>query len=67
MSEDVNCMKWMVDTFKKNNSEWQRIRVVMADKDIQERDIISVYPTLPCLYACSTPFGAFEEGFHVKN
>ena len=42
VSEDVNCMKWMVDTFKKNNSEWQRIRVVMADKDIQEHDIIKL-------------------------
>ena len=40
VSEDVDSMKWMVDMFKKNNSEWQRIRVVMADKDIQERNII---------------------------
>ena len=38
--EDAESMKWIISTFKKYNSEWQRIRVVMADKDIQERDVI---------------------------
>ena len=38
--EDAESIKWMINTFKKCNSEWQRIRVVMADKDIQERDVI---------------------------
>ena len=33
-------MMWMADTFKKHNAEWKRIRVLMADKDIGERDVL---------------------------
>ena len=33
-------MQWMMDTFKKQNSQWEKTRVVMADKDIGERDIM---------------------------
>ena len=40
VSEDADSMKWMIDVFKKYNTEWKRIRVVMADKDIGERDVI---------------------------
>ena len=29
----------MMDTFKKN-SEWSKVRVVMADKDVGERDVV---------------------------
>ena len=32
----------MMDTFKKHNAEWVKVRVVMADKDIGERDIIKL-------------------------
>lgn len=38
--EDADSMTWMVETFKKLNPEWRKVRVVMADKDIGERDII---------------------------
>ena len=38
--EDTDCIKWMVETFKKFYSSWSKVRVVMADKDIQERDVI---------------------------
>ena len=40
VTEDANSMTWMVDTFKKYNVNWKKIRVVMADKDIGERDIL---------------------------
>ena len=40
VSEDAESMKWMIDVFKKHNSEWTRIRVVMGDKDIGEQDVI---------------------------
>ena len=38
--EDTNSMTWMMETFKKYNAEWGKCRVVMADKDIGERDVI---------------------------
>ena len=45
VSEDVVSMKWMLDAFKKNNVKWSDTRVIMADKDIKERDVIK--ETLP--------------------
>ena len=30
----------MVETFKNHNDEWKRIRVLMANKDIGERDVL---------------------------
>ena len=38
-SED-DSMKWMIDVLKKYTTEWKRIRVVMADKNIGEQDVI---------------------------
>ena len=35
-----------MDAFKKQNSRWEKIRVVMADKDIGEQDVIK--KCLPC-------------------
>ena len=40
VTEDATSMKWMVNTFKKCNMKWEKIRVVMADKDIGERDVL---------------------------
>ena len=42
-SEDGDSIKWMFDTFKQHNDRWEAIRVVMADKDLKERDIIKQY------------------------
>ena len=36
VQEDATSMTWMVDAFKQHNQEWQKIRVIMADKDIGE-------------------------------
>lgn len=38
--EDVESIQWMFEVFKKHNSHWSSIRVVMADKDIKERDTV---------------------------
>ena len=38
-SEDGGSIKWMMEKFKKNNSRWSSIRILMADKDIGEREI----------------------------
>ena len=39
-SEDTTSIRWMLDTFKKLDSKWTNIRVVMADKALKERDVI---------------------------
>ena len=43
VTEDAPNMTWMLDTFKQRNSNWQKTRVVMSDKDIGERAVIKIY------------------------
>ena len=38
--EDSTTMLWMMGMFKKLNSQWNNVRVVMADKDMGERDVL---------------------------
>ena len=40
VSEDANSITWMLEALKQHNIQWANIRVVMADKDIRERDVI---------------------------
>lgn len=40
VTEDQDSMQWMLGTFKKNNPSWPQVRIVMADKDIGERDVV---------------------------
>ena len=40
ITENAQSVAWMMNTFKQHNEAWKNIRVIMADKDIGERDII---------------------------
>ena len=43
--EDTDCIKWMVETFKKFNSSWSKVRVVMATRTFKEgMSLSSVFP-----------------------
>lgn len=52
--EDQDSVKWMMEIFKERNSNWQKMRVVMADKDMDERHVIKeAFPSasmLICLF-----------------
>lgn len=54
VSEDANGIKWMLQKFKCNNANWDKIRVVMADKDLKERQVVKkMFPSasvLICLF-----------------
>lgn len=39
-SEDSECIQWMMEIFKSQNKKWNEVRVVMADKDMKERDVV---------------------------
>ena len=39
-SEDADSIRWMIDVFKKHNPRSKDVCVVMADKDIKERDVL---------------------------
>ena len=38
--EDAESVTWMVDAFKKNNEDGHKIRIIMADTDIEEREVL---------------------------
>ncbi len=40
VQEDTESMTWMVESFKKLNPQWRKIRVIMGDKDMGERDVL---------------------------
>ena len=40
VQEDADSVTWMVNAFKKNNEDWHKIRIIMADKDIGEREVL---------------------------
>ena len=40
VQEDATSVTWMVDTFKKLNPNSEKVRVIMAVKDIGERDVL---------------------------
>ena len=40
VTEDSDSLKWMIETFKCRNSATNKIRVLMADKDIKERQVL---------------------------
>ena len=52
--EDCDSIRWMMGAFKKHNQNWNRARVIMADKDIKERDSVKTeFPdatVLICLF-----------------
>ena len=40
-NEDRDTLSQALDAFKLHNSSWEKIKCIMADKDITERDIIT--------------------------
>ena len=54
LEETAESISAMVNVFKKHNSEWENVRVLMADKDMTERNVFaSAFPQaklLICLY-----------------
>ena len=60
VSETVS---WMMDTFKKHNTKWKRIRVIMANKDISKRDVIkgSIPDAAVLIYLFHTLWSLIQE------
>ena len=52
VSEDASSMKWMIDTFKKFNTEWVRVHIIKADKDIGKRDVLKQCLPNACVLIC---------------
>lgn len=42
LEETENLLSCVIDNFKAKNSRWESIRVVMADKDMMERNIYKI-------------------------
>ncbi len=62
--EDSESMTWMMNTFKEYNNEWSKCRVVMANKDIGERDVIKNWLPNTSVFIHSS---LLNEKYHVIN
>ena len=50
--EEAVTLRWFVETYKSNNTQWHNTKVMMTDKDLKERNILrSVFPDA-CLLIC---------------
>ena len=69
VQEDADSVTWMVDAFKKNNKDWHKICIIMADKDIGEREVMKQCIPSASVLICffRIPCKPFVERYHVKN
>ena len=50
--ETKETIEWMIEAFKKRNPSWEKVKKVMADKDVNERDIIKTCLPQAALLIC---------------
>lgn len=62
MEETGQSIKSMVGIFKKHNPEWEATRVLMADKDMTERDVLAAeFPSAELLICLFHTFRSFRR------
>ena len=67
-SEDAPSVKWLMETFQKHNPEITNTRIVMADKDINERDTIKdIFPHLNVLICLFHTLKTFKREVNVEK
>ena len=59
--ETKESLQWLLESFKKRNPAWEKVRVVMADKDMNERETIKTCLPNASLLIFSTPFARLGE------
>ena len=68
MTEDAVSVRWMMETFKERNPECTKTRIVMADKDINERDIIKeLLPYAQILICLFHTLKTFKKELSMEN
>ena len=68
VTEDAASVKWLVETFKKHNPNVSLTRLVMADKDINERDVIKeVLPHVKVMICLFHSLKTFKREINVED
>ena len=68
MTEDAASVRWLMETFKKRNPGTSKTRIVMADKDINEREIIKEpLPDAQILICLSHTLKTFKKELSLEN
>ena len=58
----------MVDAFKKHNSKWESVRVIMADKDMTEREVFAAaFPNSELFICLYHTFCSFQREITVDK
>ena len=60
--ETEECVSHMMNVFKKGNSKWEAIRVLMGDKDLTQRDVLArAFPSATLLICLFHTFRSFRR------
>ena len=67
-TEDLPSVKWLVETFQKHNPEVSSTRLVMADKDLNERDVIKeILPHVKVLICLFHSLKTFKREINTEE
>ena len=67
-TEDAPSVKWLIETFQKHNPNVSTTRLVMADKDINERDVIKeLLPHVKVMICLFHSLKTFKREINVED
>ena len=67
VTEDAASVKWLVETFQKHNPNVSLTRLVMADKDINEQDVIKLLPHVKVMICLFHSLKTFKREINVED
>ncbi|GFY64218.1 SWIM-type domain-containing protein [Trichonephila inaurata madagascariensis] len=68
VTEDMESLLWLLNTFKRNNPNWRRTKIIVLDSEIKQRDVIhNVFPG-PCIViTLQHALKSFKKGIEIIN
>ncbi|GIY40688.1 SWIM-type domain-containing protein [Caerostris extrusa] len=68
VSDNAESFLWLLNTFKKNNPNWRRIKIISLDSEIKQRDIIrNVFQGPYIIITLYHALKSFKKGLEVIN
>ncbi|GIX75249.1 SWIM-type domain-containing protein [Caerostris darwini] len=68
VSDNAESFLWLLNTFKKNNPNWRRIKIISLDSEIKQRDVIrNVFQGPYIIITLYHALKSFKKGLEVIN
>ncbi|GBM03694.1 hypothetical protein AVEN_134921-1 [Araneus ventricosus] len=64
--DDAESLMWLLNAFKKNNPNWRRVKIIILDSEIKQRDIVRNAFLGPCIViTLYHALKSFEKGLEI--